>query len=153
MTASAKGSGHWRGKAGLNRAVLNCAPAELRRQLAYKTKWYGSTLVVASRWFPSSKTCSSCRAVKAKLSLSERTYTCEACGLVLDRDHNAALNLAALVAATSTASGAGTDQHQLVNAQGEAKFMDMSRCASSNCVDGTGQSGKAATAAEQSTAA
>ena len=60
MTASAKGSGHWRGKAGLNRAVLSAAPAELRRQLGYKCAWYGSALVVADRWYPSSKTCSGC---------------------------------------------------------------------------------------------
>jgi putative transposase len=66
LTASAKGSGHWRGKAGLNRALLNCSPAELRRQLVYKSKRYGATLVVADRWYPSSKTCSSCKAVKAK---------------------------------------------------------------------------------------
>lgn len=53
MTASAKGSGHGRGKAGLNRAILDVAPGELRRQLTYKTRWYGSTLVVADRWYPS----------------------------------------------------------------------------------------------------
>ncbi|MGH9060593.1 MAG: RNA-guided endonuclease InsQ/TnpB family protein, partial [Acidimicrobiales bacterium] len=99
MTASAKGSGHWRGKAGLNRAVLDASPAELRRQLAYKTTWYGSALVVAERWYPSSKTCSACKTVKAKLSLAERTYTCEHCGLVIDRDQNAAANLASLVEA------------------------------------------------------
>jgi hypothetical protein len=75
------------------------------------------------------------------------------CGLVIDRDHNAALNLAALVAVTGSASGAATDQRQLVNAQGEAKFMATARCASLNCEDGSGQPGKAATAAEQSTAA
>ena len=51
-------------------------------------------MLVASRWFPSSKTCSSCGAVKAKLPLRVRTYVCEACGLIMDRDVNAALNLA-----------------------------------------------------------
>jgi putative transposase len=153
LTASARGSGNWRGKAGLNRALLNCSAAELRAQLTYKSKWYGATLVVADRWYPSSKTCSRCKALKAKLALSERAYKCESCGLVIDRDHNAALNLAALVAVTGTASGAATDQRQLVNAQGEAKFMATARRASLNCEDGSGQPGKAATAAEQSTAA
>ena len=154
LTGSARGSGNWRGKAGLNRSLLNCSAAELRRQLTYKSKWYGATLVVADRWYPSSKTCSRCKAVKAKLALSERSYNCESCGLVIDRDHNAALNLAALVAVTGTASGAATGQRQLVNAQGEAKFMATARCASlMNCEDGSGQPGKAATAAEQSTAA
>jgi len=50
--------------------------------------------VVADRWFPSSKTCSGCGALKAKLALSERTYVCMMCPLVLDRDVNAARNLA-----------------------------------------------------------
>jgi len=54
--------------------------------------------VVADRWMPSSKTCSACGAVKAKLRLSERTFQCEHCGLVIDRDLNAARNLANLVA-------------------------------------------------------
>jgi IS605 OrfB family transposase len=124
MTASAKGTGHWRGKAGLNRAILDASPAELRRQLTYKTAWYGSALVVADRWYPSSKTCSRCKAVKAELSLSERTYRREHCGLVKDRDVNAAANLASLAeaASTGTASGAGTGQGStLANAQGDVK--------------------------------
>jgi transposase len=91
--------------------------------------------------------------VKAKLALSERAYSCGHCGLVIDRDHNAALDLAAFVAVTGTASGAATDRGNLVNAQGEAKFMAIARCAPLNCEDGSGQPGKAATAAEQSTAA
>lgn len=82
-------------KAGLNRAVLDASPAELRRQLGYKLAWHGGILVVADRFFPSSKTCSSCGAAKAKLSLATRTYRCEHCGLEIDRDLNAALNLAA----------------------------------------------------------
>ena len=65
-----------------------------------KTSWSaGSMLVAAGRFYPSSKTCSSCGAVRAKLGLSERTYRCTVCGVVLDRDHNAARNLAALAAA------------------------------------------------------
>lgn len=62
--------------------------------LAYETAWYGSTMVGADRWYPSSKTCSGCGTVKAKLSLTERIYRCESCGAVLDRDLNAAVNLA-----------------------------------------------------------
>jgi putative transposase len=54
-------------------------------------------LVVADPFYPSSKTCSGCGWVKAKLTLAERTYTCEACGLRIDRDLNAARNLAKLV--------------------------------------------------------
>ncbi|MEX0791420.1 MAG: RNA-guided endonuclease TnpB family protein [Actinomycetota bacterium] len=153
MTASAKGSGHWRGKAGLNRSILDASPAELRRQLAYKSTWYGSTLVVADRWYPSSKTCSACGTAKAKLSLAERTFACENCGLVIDRDLNAATNLASLVEAIGTASGAGTGRGDLANAQGEERFMGSPRCSSTNCEDGTGpRPGQSATAGEQSTA-
>jgi putative transposase len=140
MTASAKGSGHWRGKAALNRAILDVAPGELRRQLAYKTIWYGSILVVADRWYPSSKTCSRCKAVKAKLALAERMYRCERCGLIADRDANAAANLASLVesaTSTGTVSGTGTGQGIApANAQGDDKFMPSGRWSSTNCEDG-----------------
>ncbi|WP_267883778.1 zinc ribbon domain-containing protein [Streptomyces sp. NRRL S-646] len=65
--------------------------------------------VVANRWYPSSKTCSGCGVVKAKLPLHIRTFECDACGLVLDRDANAALNLAALAAAAVTGTGVAGD--------------------------------------------
>jgi putative transposase len=80
----------------LARALSDAGLAQLRRQLTYKTAWYGSRLMVADPFYPSSKTCSNCGWVKAKLTLAERTFTCEACGLVLDRDLNAARNLAKL---------------------------------------------------------
>ena len=83
-------------KRGLNRALADAALAQVRRMLAYKTIWYGSTLVEADRWYPSSKTCSGCGSRKPRLPLSVRTYACEHCGLVLDRDLNAAINLARL---------------------------------------------------------
>src|SRR5712692_1603171 len=69
-----------------------------RRQMGYKTAWQGETLLLADRWFPSTKMCSQCGNVKEDMDLSERIYVCEnpACGLVIDRDVNAALNLAAL---------------------------------------------------------
>ena len=103
MTRSSKGTIEAPGKkvrqkAGLNRAILDVSFGEFRRQLDYKTKWYGSELAVVDRWLPSSKTCSACGAVKPKLDLSERTYRC-GCGLVMDRDVNAArviLNASAL---------------------------------------------------------
>jgi putative transposase len=81
----------------LARAISDTGIGQLRRLLAYKTAWYGSRLVVADPFFPSSKTCSGCGWVKAKLTLAERTFRCEACGLVIDRDLNAARNLAKLV--------------------------------------------------------
>lgn len=100
----------------LARQIADAGFAEIRRQLDYKTRWRAGTLLVADRWFPSSKTCSGCGVAKTKLPLSVRTFTCEHCGLVLDRDVNAARNLAQLAtlneldqsAGTSTASCAGT---------------------------------------------
>jgi len=78
----------------LARHVADASFAEFRRQVEYKTAWRGGTVIVADRWFASSKTCSGCGAVKAKLPLSDRAYVCTACGMVADRDQNAALNLA-----------------------------------------------------------
>ncbi|EQD65833.1 protein containing Transposase, IS605 OrfB, partial [mine drainage metagenome] len=60
------------------------------------------------RWFPSSKRCCGCGTVKAELSLSERIYHCQSCGLVLDRDLNAAINLAGWAHPAVTASAAET---------------------------------------------
>jgi putative transposase len=94
----------------LARRIADAGFGEIRRQLAYKTAWGGGRLVVADRWFPSSKTCSGCGEVKAKLPLRLRVYECDLCGLVLDRDANAAINLAALAAARSTGTGVAGDQ-------------------------------------------
>jgi putative transposase len=78
----------------LARHVSDAAFGELRRQLEYKAAWYGTELVVADRWYPSSKTCSGCGSTKPDLTLADRTYHCDECGLVIDRDLNAAVNLA-----------------------------------------------------------
>ena len=81
-------------KKGLNRAFADAALGEIGRQIAYKTERAGTRLVHTGRWFPSSKMCSRCAAVKPKLPLAVREYRCDNCGLVLDRDCNAAANLA-----------------------------------------------------------
>lgn len=67
---------------------------EFRRQLTYKCELHGIELVIADRFYPSSKTCSCCGAIKKDLKLSDRTYHCNKCGLVMDRDLNASINLA-----------------------------------------------------------
>jgi putative transposase len=74
-------------------SVGDAGMGELRRQLTYKSEWYGSTLVIADRFFPSSKLCFGCGTIKDTLTLGERVYDCDVCGLVLDRDENAAINL------------------------------------------------------------
>src|SRR6185369_1221754 len=63
---------------------------EFRRQLTYKSAWYGCQVLVASRWEPSSKTCSHCGWVDEQLALADRTFRCQACGLARGRDLNAA---------------------------------------------------------------
>lgn len=69
--------------------------AEFRRQLEYKSVWYGSELMLADRFFPSSRLCRHCGCINSELKLSDREWTCD-CGAVLDRDLNAALNLKSL---------------------------------------------------------
>jgi putative transposase len=77
------------------RAVHDVAFSEVRRQLAYKSDWYGKILVEVDRWYPSSKSCSHCRHILAQLRLNERRWRCPACGTWHDRDINAARNLLA----------------------------------------------------------
>lgn len=66
---------------------------EFRRQIEYKAKMNGIIVIVANRWFPSSKKCSCCGNVKKSIGLNERVYVCEKCGLEIDRDLNASINL------------------------------------------------------------
>jgi len=80
----------------LAKAVADASMSEMRRQIEYKAAWNNIEVKVADRWYPSSKTCSNCGNVKDTLALSERVYTCSCCGFSIDRDLNAALNLAAL---------------------------------------------------------
>ena len=76
----------------LSKAISDSGFYEFRRQLEYKVILYGSKLVIADRWFPSSKTCFNCKQVKDKLPLSVRIFECE-CGWKCDRDLNASYNL------------------------------------------------------------
>ena len=80
----------------LARAIADGGLGEFSRQMNYKCACYGITLQRADRWFPSSKRCSGCGHVRACLVLSERVYRCESCGLIVDRDLNAARNLGQL---------------------------------------------------------
>ncbi|MCZ2396133.1 MAG: transposase [Chitinophagales bacterium] len=77
----------------LSKAIAQQGLYEFKRQLDYKCQLYGIEFVEADKWYPSSKTCSECGHVKTRLSLSERTYICEDCGVVIDRDYNASINL------------------------------------------------------------
>lgn len=101
MTASAAGTveapgKNVRQKAGLNRSILDAAFSTLRRQLEYKSGWYGSQVQIIDRFFASSQTCSACGArAKTKLDLRVRVFECAACGVRIDRDVNAARNIRA----------------------------------------------------------
>lgn len=77
----------------LARHIADASFSEVRRQLTYKCAWYGRTLVVVDRWFPSSKTCGSCGHELDELRLDVREWTCPQCRAILDRDINAAQNL------------------------------------------------------------
>jgi putative transposase len=95
----------------LARHIADVAWGTVLAQLAYKTSWSaGSVLVAADRFYPSSKRCSACGAVKAKLRLADRVFTCDddACGHVQDRDLNAALNLARMAHRHTQAQGHST---------------------------------------------
>jgi putative transposase len=79
----------------LARAISDAAWSDLRDMLEYKCEWYGRELVVIDRWFPSSKTCSACGHLAAKMPLGVREWTCASCGTRHDRDVNAAINIRA----------------------------------------------------------
>src|SRR5215469_4477225 len=97
----------------LAQAIADVGFAAFRQQLLYKAAWYGSRVVVVSRWEPSSKTCSGCGWVDEDLELSDRIFVCRNparpdCRLVLDRDLNAAINFAKLATCADAAPLAGS---------------------------------------------
>jgi putative transposase len=77
----------------LARAISDAGWAQFARLLGYKQAWRGGTILVADRWYPSSKLCPQCGAIHADLRLADRVFTC-GCGHSADRDCNAAVNLA-----------------------------------------------------------
>jgi putative transposase len=90
----------------LARVIADCGWGEFRRQLVYKCERYGRRLVVIDRWYPSSKTCSTCGHLLAELSLSSRQWRCPSCGTRHDRDINAAKNILAAGLAVARGSRA-----------------------------------------------
>jgi putative transposase len=85
----------------LAQAIGDVGFYEFKRQLLYKAAWYGSRVLLADRWEPSSKRCSGCGWIDEELTLSDRIFHCEQCGLVMDRDLNAAINLEKLAGSLS----------------------------------------------------
>jgi putative transposase len=82
----------------LSKAIQEQYFGEFIRQVQYKCGWNGIEFVQADRFYPSSKTCSCCGAIKHDLKLRDRVYVCAECGAEIDRDYNAAINLSRYVA-------------------------------------------------------
>lgn len=78
---------------GLARRISDCSWYTFRRLLTYKAEQYGCNLIVIPKYYPSSKSCSSCGSINNDLKLTDREYICPNCGLTLDRDLNAAINI------------------------------------------------------------
>ncbi len=115
MTASARGTRRKPGRnvkatRERNRTILDIAPGEIRRQLAYKAPWYGGLLTVLDRDTPVRTTCSSCGTVKATPPEDGQEFHCTACGLSMARDANAATVIARIAAAS--------DRGEALNARG-----------------------------------
>lgn len=107
----------------LAKAIQDMGFYEFRRQLEYKCELYGSKLIIADRWFASSKTCSNCGCKKEQLSLSERIFRCESCGIEIERDLNAALNLVSLAASEAvSACGVASADTATVKQENNSKF-------------------------------
>ena len=107
MTASASGTALEPGrqvkqKIGLNRAILDVGFGEFRRQMTYKSERYGTELIIADRWFASSKLCSGCNTKNEELTLKDRCWRCTNCGVEHDRDVNASINLKRLATGMRT---------------------------------------------------
>lgn len=82
----------------LSKAISEQCLNDFILKMKYKCEWNGIEFVQANRFYPSSKTCSGCGCIKKNLKLSDRTYKCDECGLVIDRDYNAAINLSRYIA-------------------------------------------------------
>src|SRR5262245_47492865 len=91
----------------LAQAIADVGFAEFRRQREDKAAWYGCQVIVADRWFASTRTCSCCGWGDEHLTLADRTFRCQQCGLVLDRDLNAAKNLEKLADSSADSRNAG----------------------------------------------
>ena len=86
----------------LAQSISDVGLYEFRRQIEYKAKWNGRKVIFADSFFPSSKTCSCCKNIKKDLSLKDRIYKCDNCGLETDRDYNASLNLKQIYTGSSS---------------------------------------------------
>lgn len=108
-------------KRGLNRGIARAAMSQVRTMSRYKTLREGGHLLEVGRFYPSSKTCSSCGVVKTKLTLAERTFVCDACGVVMDRDLNAAINLAKIGESSAWSTRVGATDSSVAIGRGDPR--------------------------------
>ncbi len=123
----------------LARSVADSSMAELHRQIIYKAGWRGVAVLTANRWFPSSKTCCKCKVVNHELTLSDRIFHCNACGMTMDRDLNAAINLADLAGSSpvgSYAANACGEASSGINRKVDAKLASVKQKPNSEEADG-----------------
>lgn len=111
----------------LARAISELGLLEFRRQLAYKGSWYGCQVVVADRFFPSSKQCSECGWINENLSLSDREWTCAGCDARHDRDFNASVNLEHVAASLSETQNACGEESSGLGLLVQAKLASMNQ--------------------------
>ena len=93
VKAMARGVGRRAGARSFRRSVSDASLGELRRQIKYKAQWQARTVVTVDRFYASIQRCSGCEHQHKELTLSDRSWTCPACGAEHDRDHNAAKNI------------------------------------------------------------
>jgi putative transposase len=109
----------------LAQAISDLGLFEWRRQLTYKAAWYGCRIVVADRFFPSSKRCHECSAINSGLTLSDRNWACMECGVIHDRDFNASMNLEHVaVSSTETQNARGETSSGVVARPRETGFVE-----------------------------
>jgi putative transposase len=107
----------------LARSISDASWGRFAQMISYKAEWFGSELCVAPRFYPSTKTCSACGWLRSDMSLQERTFICATCGLVSDRDLNAAINIAAWANAERVSASQAPDPQtggRVDNACGES---------------------------------
>ena len=117
----------------LSFALSDAGLSELLRQIRYKSSWRGCSVVEADRFYPSSKTCSGCGAIKNDLDLGERVFRCDACNLQMDRDLNAAINLREMAVSSTVTACGGTSGGGIPLVRESTSHVSMKQEAETEC--------------------
>ncbi len=120
----------------LAKSIANVGMYEFRRELTYKCEWYGKNVLLANRFYGSSKTCSCCGYYNRDLKLSDRIFICPNCGSRIERDFNASKNLEVTNEVVWLVKSCSTARYAVIDAGGDKKFIDSLegglRCLSTN---------------------